>query len=83
MAHLTVMGDYQGPGERKTAETLARDLPDASGDPRSRSVISSGGSAVGSDATRWIASTTWRGCSLGSSEIACPDTARPPAGDIS
>ena len=27
MAELTVMGDYQGPGERKTAETLARDLP--------------------------------------------------------
>ena len=27
MARLTVMGDYQGPGERKTAETLARDLP--------------------------------------------------------
>lgn len=29
MAQLTVMGDYQGPGEQKTAETLARDLPDA------------------------------------------------------
>ncbi len=29
MAHLTVMGDYQGPGEQKAAETLARDLPDA------------------------------------------------------
>ncbi|MFI6500293.1 protein kinase [Nonomuraea typhae] len=28
MAHLNVMGDYQGPGEQKTAETLARDLPD-------------------------------------------------------
>ncbi|MDL4777722.1 protein kinase domain-containing protein [Actinomadura xylanilytica] len=27
MAELTVMGDYQGPGERKTAESLARDLP--------------------------------------------------------
>jgi hypothetical protein len=27
VAELTVMGDYQGPGERKTAETLARDLP--------------------------------------------------------
>lgn len=29
MAHLTVLGDYQGPGERKTAETLAQDLPDS------------------------------------------------------
>ncbi|MCW3842860.1 protein kinase [Micromonospora yasonensis] len=29
MARLTVMGDYQGPGERKTTETLARDLPDS------------------------------------------------------
>ncbi|MGI5286545.1 protein kinase domain-containing protein [Nonomuraea polychroma] len=27
MAELTVMGEYQGPGERKTAESLARDLP--------------------------------------------------------
>lgn len=27
MAELIVMGDYQGPGEQKTAETLARDLP--------------------------------------------------------
>ena len=27
MAELIVMGEYQGPGERKTAETLARDLP--------------------------------------------------------
>jgi serine/threonine protein kinase len=29
MAKLTVMGDYEGPGERKTAERLARDLPDS------------------------------------------------------
>ena len=27
MAELIVMGDYQGPGEQQTAETLARDLP--------------------------------------------------------
>jgi serine/threonine protein kinase len=27
VAELTVMGNYQGPGEQKTAETLARDLP--------------------------------------------------------
>ncbi|MGH3282327.1 MAG: NERD domain-containing protein kinase family protein, partial [Trebonia sp.] len=27
MAELIVMGEYQGPGEQKTAETLARDLP--------------------------------------------------------
>ena len=29
MAELTVMGEYHGPGERKTVETLARDLPDS------------------------------------------------------
>lgn len=29
MAHLDVMGDYRGPGERKTAETLAAELPDS------------------------------------------------------
>src|ERR1700740_172297 len=27
VAELMVMGEYQGPGEQKTAETLARDLP--------------------------------------------------------
>jgi serine/threonine protein kinase len=27
VAELIVMGEYQGPGEQKTAETLARDLP--------------------------------------------------------
>ncbi|WP_460362595.1 protein kinase domain-containing protein [Actinocorallia lasiicapitis] len=27
MAELFVLGEYQGPGERETAETLARDLP--------------------------------------------------------
>ena len=27
LAELIVMGDFQGPGERKTAETLARELP--------------------------------------------------------
>ena len=29
MARLWVMDDYQGPGERKTAETLAQELPDS------------------------------------------------------
>jgi serine/threonine protein kinase len=29
MAELTVMGDFQGPGERKTASVLARELPDS------------------------------------------------------
>src|SRR3954447_4936666 len=29
MAHLDVMGDYRGPGERKTAETLAAELPES------------------------------------------------------